>query len=186
MARRDAGSASGAGATKPEILAPERLTERHEFSEFRNGKHPSLDDWLRDRALASEGLSARTYVICAADAPQQVVGYYAITTAMEQRIALPTAKLRRGTPEQVPLLLIARLALDHRFQGMGLGTDLLADALRRCVAASEIAGVRAIVTHAIDDSAAAFYQRHGFVVSPLGEKIMLMPIEMARALFADH
>lgn len=186
MARRDTGRAPGTGATKPWILPPERLTERHEFSEFQNGKHPSLDDWLRDRALASEGLSARTYVICAAAAPQQVVGYYAITTAMEQRIALPTAKLRRGTPEQVPLLLIARLALDHRFHGMGLGTDLLADALRRCLAASEIAGVRAIVTHAIDDGAAAFYQRHGFMVSPLGEKIMLMPIETARALFADH
>jgi GNAT superfamily N-acetyltransferase len=186
MARRDAGGASGAGAAKPRILPPERLTERHDVSEFRNGKHPSLDDWLRDRALASEGLSARSYVICAADAPQHVVGYYAITTAMEQRIALPTAKLRRGMPEQVPLLLIARLALDHRFHGMGLGTDLLADALRRCLAASEIAGVRAIVTHAIDDSAATFYQRHGFVVSPLGEKIMLMPIETARALFADH
>jgi GNAT superfamily N-acetyltransferase len=186
MAQRDVGDASGAGATKPRILPPERLTERHEFSEFRNGKHPSLDDWLRDRALASEGLSARSYVICAADAPQHVVGYYAITTAMEQRIALPTAKLRRGTPEQVPLLLIARLALDHRFHGVGLGSDLLADALKRCLAASEIAGVRAIVTHAIDDSAAAFYQRHGFIVSPLGEKIMLMPIETARALFADH
>ncbi|MDE2392042.1 MAG: GNAT family N-acetyltransferase [Rhodospirillales bacterium] len=169
--------------SKPRVLSPERLTTSHDASSFQNGKHPPLDDWLRDRALASEGLSARTYVVCAADAPKQVAGYYAITTAMEQRLALPSAKLRRGMPEQVPLLLIGRLAVDQRFQGMGLGTDLLADALRRCLSASEIAGVRAIVTHAIDDEAVAFYRRRGFLISPLGEKIMIMPIEAVRALF---
>lgn len=173
------------GLRGPQLLPPERLTGEHDVSEFRNGKHPSLDDWLRDRALASEGLSSRTYVICAAKTPMQVVGYYAITTAMEQRVALPSAKLRRGMPDQVPLLLIGRLALDRKYQGMGLGTDLLADALKRCVSASEIAGVRAVVTHAIDEEAVAFYKRHGFLSSPLGEKVMLLPIETARALFAE-
>jgi GNAT superfamily N-acetyltransferase len=165
------------------VLPPEKRLARHDLSTFRNGKHPSLDDWLRERALASEGLSARTYVICAAAAPNVVVGYYAITTAMAQRVALPTAKLRRGMPEQIPLLLIGRLAIDQSHQGIGLGTDLLSDALRRCLAASEIAGVRAIITHAIDDAAAGFYKRHGFVASPLGETIMLMPIEIARLIF---
>lgn len=173
------------GSQKPRFLPPERLTARHDVSEFQNGSHPSLDDWLRDRALASEGLSARTYVICSAETPSQVIGYYAITTAMEQRLSLPTAKLRRGMPEQIPLLLIGRLAIGKRWQGQGLGTDLLADALKRCLAASEIAGVRAIVVHAIDDGAAAFYRRHGFLASPLGETIMLMPIETVHALFAS-
>jgi GNAT superfamily N-acetyltransferase len=104
---------------------------------------------------------------------------------MEQRAILPNAKLRRGMPEQVPLLLIGRLALDQQFQGLGLGSDLLADALRRCLAASEIAGIRGVVAHAIDDDAVGFYQRHGFVISPLGTRIMLMPIELVRALFED-
>ena len=171
----------GAARVRP----PERLSTRHDFWAFRNGKHPSLDNWLRDRALGSEGLSARSYVICNAVAPARVVGYYTISTAMEQRVPLPSAKLRRGMPEQVPLLLIGRLALDRAFQGMGLGTGLLADALRRCLAAAEIAGVRGIVAHAIDDDAVRFYQRHGFLLSSLGERVMLLPIELARALFED-
>lgn len=162
------------------MLPPERLTARHDLSQFRNGKHPTLDEWLRERALASD--SARTYVVCADDPAACVVGYYAISAATEQRVALPSAKLRRGMPEQVPLLLIGRLAIDVRYPGKGLGTDLLADALRRCLAASDIAGARGVVTHAIDDAAVAFYRRHGFALSPLGERVMLMPIETVRAL----
>ncbi|RVC56388.1 GNAT family N-acetyltransferase, partial [Mesorhizobium sp. M4B.F.Ca.ET.088.02.2.1] len=82
------------------------------------------------------------------------------------------------------LLLSGRLAVDQAFQGLGLGGDLLADALRRCLAVSEIAGVRAVVAHAIDDDAVGFYQRHGFIPSPLGERVMLMPIETVQALFS--
>jgi len=167
------------------VRPPERLTGDHDVGAFRNGRHPSLDDWLRDRALASEGMSARTYVVCDRDTPKRVAGYYAISTAMEERIALPSARLRRGMPEQIPLLLIGRLAVDQAYQGMGLGTDLLADALRRCLAASEIAGVRAVVAHAIDDAAVSFYRRHGFILSPLGERTMLMPIETLRGLFSE-
>jgi GNAT superfamily N-acetyltransferase len=172
-----------AGRPRARVRPPERLNPRHDLAAFDNGRHPSLDAWLRDRALASEGLSARTYVVCATDAPARVVGYYAISTAMEQRVALPSAKLRRGMPEQIPLLLVGRLAIDRAFQGMGLGTELLSDALRRCLSASEIAGARGVVAHAIDDEAIRFYQRHGFVLSPLGERVMLMPIEAIRALF---
>ncbi|TPI35921.1 GNAT family N-acetyltransferase [Mesorhizobium sp. B3-1-9] len=167
------------------VRAPERLNIGHDVSEFHNGKHSSLDDWLRNRALVAEGLSARTYVVCDAGTKNRVVGYYAISTAMEERIALPSAKLRRGMPEQVPLLLIGRLAVDQTFQGMGLGGDLLFDALRRCLAVSDIAGVRAVVAHAIDDAAMGFYQRHGFIASLLGERIMLLPIETAQALFSN-
>lgn len=167
------------------VLPPERLNARHDVSSFQNGKHPSLDDWLQTRALASEGLSARTYVICDARQPDQVVGYYAISTAMEQRGGLPSAKLRRGMPEQVPLLLIGRLALDRRVQGRGLGSELLADALRRCLAAADIAGARGVVAHAIDDDAVRFYRKHGFVHSPIGERVMLLPIESIRALLED-
>ena len=166
------------------VRPPERLNVGHDVSGFRNGKHLSLDDWLRNRALAGEGLSARTYVVCDAGAENRVVGYYAISTAMEERIALPSAKLRRGMPEQVPLLLVGRLAVDRAFQGIGLGGDLLSDALRRCLAVSEIAGVRAVVAHAIDDAAISFYQRHGFILSPLGERVMLMPMETVQALFS--
>jgi GNAT superfamily N-acetyltransferase len=162
---------------------PERLAAVHDVSAFRNGRHPSLDDWLRDRALASEGLSARTYAICAGAKTSSVIGYYALSTAMEQRAALPSAKLRRGMPDQVPLLLIGRLAIDAAWQGRGIGTALLSDALRRCLAAADIIGARGVVAHAIDDNALAFYRRHGFVPSPLGEHVVLMPVETVGVLF---
>lgn len=164
------------------LRAPEPLARRHDVSRFSNGVHASLDQWVRERAGLSEGLSARTYVICTTDEPNRVVGYFSISTALEQRSALPSAKLRRGMPEQVPLLLIGRLAVDAEWRGRGVGSALLADALRRCLAASEIAGARGVVAHAIDEAAVEFYERHGFLRSPLGERVMLMPIETVRSL----
>lgn len=122
-------------------------------------------------------------MICDAAEPARVVGYYAIATAMVRRGSLPSAKLRKGMPEEVPLLLIGRLVLDAAYQGQGIGTDLLSDALRRCLAAAEIAGARAVIAHAIDDVAVRFYQRHGFLLSPLGESRMLMPIETVADMF---
>ncbi len=121
-------------------------------------------------------------MVCIAEQPDRVVGYFSISAAVEQRNALPSAKLRRGLPAQVPLLLIGRLAVDAQWRGRGLGSALLADALRRCLAASEIAGIRGVVAHAIDETAVGFYERHGFTLSPLGERVMLMPIETVRSL----
>ncbi len=169
----------------PGVLAPERLASHHDLAQFSNGRHASLDAWLRDRALASEGLSARTYVVCTAAAPARVIGYYAISTAMAHRRAMPSAKLRRGMPDEIPLLLIGRLAVDVEFQGRGLGTDLLIDALRRCLLAAETAGARGVITHAIDDAAVEFYELHGFVRCPLGERTLLMPIETVRTLVGE-
>lgn len=169
-------------AATPEFRAPEPLGSHHDLSHFGNHRHPSLDEWLRSRARTSEGLSARTYVICPAAEPDRVAGYYCICAAVEERSALPSAKLRRGLPARVPLLLVGRLAVDARWQGRGLGSALLADALRRCLAASEIAGIRGVVAHDIDDAAVAFYARHGFIASPLGDRVMLMPVETVRSL----
>ena len=165
---------------------PERVRADHDLSQFSNGRHPSLDEWLRARALDSEGLSARTYVACPDDAPKRVAGYYAISAAMEERVAMPSARLRRGLPEQVPLLLLGRLAVDAGFRGNGLGAGLLVDALRRCLAASELVGVRGVIAHAIDEDAVRFYLHHEFVRSPLGERVVLMPIEKVMALVGER
>ena len=166
----------------PLISRPEPLGPDHDVEAFRNGRHPGLDDWLRHRARASEGLSARTYVTCRDGGDGRVVGYYALATAAAHRVALPSAKLRRAMPEDVPLILLARLAINFEFQGRGLGRALLADALWRCLNASEVAGIRAVIAHAIDDEAASFYLRHGFILaSDLGERAMLLPVERLRA-----
>ena len=165
----------------PTTLPPEAIRAHHDVEDFSNGRHWSLDHWLKERALASEGLSARTYVVSDPGRPRKVIGYYAMSAAMERRAVLPSAKLRRAMPDEIPLLLIGRLAVDAAFHGRGIGKDLLADALRRCVAASEIVGVRAILVHAIDAEAARFYGQYGFVESPLGSDILLIPIEVVRA-----
>lgn len=175
---------AGVTGTGPELRPPQPLASRHVVSRFVNGTHPSLDQWLRERARSSEGFSARTYVVCPESEPNRVVGYFSISAAVEQRSALPSAKLRRGLPDHVPLLLIGCLAVDAQWQGRGVGSALLVDALRRCSAASEIAGVRGVIAHAIDEAAVGFYERHGFVRCPLGERVMLMPIETVRSLVA--
>jgi GNAT superfamily N-acetyltransferase len=160
----------------PALRPPEPLSRQHDLTSFENGQHDSLDDWLKRRALASEGLSARTYVVCPVDAPGRVVGYFSIATGMAQRAALPSAKLRQGMPDQIPLLLIGRLAVDRTWQGKGLGSALLAEALRKCQAAATIVGARGVIVHAIDNKAAAFYEAHGFARSPLSELVLFMPL----------
>lgn len=163
------------------LRPPEPLRHDHVFDLFANGRHPSLDEWLRIRAAASEGRSARTYVATLAAEPLRVVGYHCIAAAKVERAAMPSARLRQGLPDDVPLLLIGRLAVDKTQQGRGLGSALLVDAVRRCVAASVIVGARAVAAHAIDDEAVAFYRKHGFVEAPTA-RFMVLPIETARAL----
>ena len=91
-------------------------------------------------------------------------------------MAIPSAKLRTGLAEAVHFLLIGRLAVDAAFQGQGLGSALLVDALRRCARAAAIAGACGVIVHANDDEAVHFYQRHGFTAAPpLGVRTMLLP-----------
>ena len=166
----------------PNVLTPELLGSQHQLEALRNGRHPSLDAWLREHAHDSEGLSARTHVICDVEPADVVVGYFSISTAVVHRAALPSAKLRKGMPQEVPLLLLGRLAIDFACQGQGLGAALLSNALGRCAAASTIAGIRGVLVHAIDDEAAQFYRHFGFIGAPaLGERTLLLPIETLRA-----
>lgn len=170
------------GGVSPALLVPEPLDPRHDLSHFANGVHSALDEWLRERARTSEGRSARTYVVCPRNEPDRVVGYFSLSTAQAERQILPSAKLRRGIPDEVPFLLIGRLAVDAGWQGKGVGSALLINALGRALKVADIAGVRGVIAHAIDETAVTFYKGHGFIRSPLGERVMLMPIETVRAL----
>lgn len=167
----------------PDVLPPAPLSQRHDLSVFRNGRQPSLDDWLKTRARLSEGWSARTYIVTPAQEPNCAIGYHCLCTAMIERAQLPSAKLRRDMPDPLPMMLIGRLAIDQNWQKRGLGSALLVDAIRRCVAASQIIGARGIIAHAIDNDAENFYQRHGFLVTPV-ERLMLLPMETAGMLIA--
>lgn len=138
----------------------ERLDTHHDISTFDCG-HDELDEWLRRHALAAQQMdSARTFVLAR---HEMVVGYFSLTMGSVRRADAPP-KLVRGLPAYpVGMVLLARLAVDRREQGKGLGASMLAEALRKAVAAGEAAAARLIVVDAIDEAAARFYERHGFL-----------------------
>lgn len=161
------------------LSAPEPVGPHHDLSTFGCGK-PALDDWLRNRALKAEARSARTYVVCAAEA--QVVGYYSFAAGGVRLEELPKS-LRRNMPPIVPVTILARLAVDRRYHGVGLGKGLLKDGLTRALRASHVIGSAAILVHALDDEAGRFYARYGFVEFPENSRTLFLPIEVvARAL----
>lgn len=151
------------------LKPPEKLREDHDLSLFQCAE-PSLDDWLRRRALQNEESGAcRTYVVCIG---LRVVAYYALAVGAVAHAGAP-GRVRRNMPDPVPVMIIGRLAVDREFHGNGLGQGLLRDAVLRTLQAAEIAGIRAILVHAISSEAQRFYERHGFVRSPI-DPMMLM------------
>ncbi|CAN7610097.1 GNAT family N-acetyltransferase [Bosea sp. LjRoot9] len=160
------------------LSPPSPITSHHDLSQFACG-HDALDDWLKARAVKSEGQTSRTYV-CAER--NLVVGYYCISSA-SVRLAAAPGKLRRNSPDPVPMIVLGRLAVCKSHERRGIGAGLLKDALLRAIQASKIIGVRGVLVHAVDDNAAAFYKRFDFIEFPAESRTMFMPIETAiRAL----
>lgn len=157
--------------------APVPLSAHHDTSNFDCGVE-QLTIWLRRRAMANQLSGAsRTYVVCRGT---EVVGYYALATGSVERRSVPSP-VARQMPEQIPVILLARLALDTSLHGQGFGADLLQDAVGRCLQIADIAGVRAMLVHAIDDKAASFYRRHGFKPCPVSDLTMIATIKELRA-----
>ena len=155
------------------LSAPQPLTVRHIIDEFDCGE-PSLNDWLQRRALPNQLAGAtRTFVVEAAEG--RVVGYYALAAGAVSRSAAAGA-VRRNMPDPVPVLVLARLAVERGMQGRHLGAALLQDAVKRAVSVSQNAGVRALLTHALDERAKAFYLHHGFGESPLHPLTLMLPL----------
>ena len=158
-------------------------TRRHTTDDFDSGK-PNLDRWLRAYASQSQRRDvARTYV--ATDSKLKVVGYYTLVAAeVEHGAALASVRAGVSRHFPIPVCVIARLAVDRSYQGRGLGRDLLRDALRRVLAASDQIGIRAVVVHAIDEEAVGFYRRHGFESSTAEGLTLMVPIAAVRARFS--
>jgi GNAT superfamily N-acetyltransferase len=159
------------------IGPPEKLSASHNLSGFDSGE-PLLDDWLRRRAGQNEVSGAsRTYVVCVGN---RVIGYYTLAAGAVAHADAP-GRIRRNMPEPVPVMVLGRLAVDQAFHGQGVGTGLLRDAVLRIVLAAEIVGIRAILVHAISDTAKAFYEKYGFVSSPVDQlTVMITVAEAAR------
>ncbi len=134
----------------------------------------SLNEWLIRRALKNDcSGGSRTYVVCDGN---KVVGYYAIAAGSIAHREAP-GRIKKNMPDPIPAVILGRLAVDHRYQGVGIGQGLLRDALARAINVSEQIGARVLIVHALNKKAEAFYLRHGFVISLLAPGTLLLPLK---------
>ena len=144
------------------ISGPEPLTRTHRLDDFSCGK-PSLDRWLKTRALSNQEKSF-TAVMVVHEA-QRVIGYYGLAPTAVVPSRLPRSIRTGQPPDPVPCLLLGQLATDLNWISKGIGTGLLKHALERCVTAAGLIGGRALLVNAVDTEAAAFWARRGFIPS---------------------
>jgi GNAT superfamily N-acetyltransferase len=144
------------------ISAPEPLSEAHDLTSFSCGK-PSLDTWLRTRALSNQK-KGFTAVMVVHDAGK-VVGFYGLAPTAVVPASLPRAIRTGQSPDPLPCLLLGQLATDLELRGKGIGTGLLKHALQRSVEGATLIGGRALIVNAVDDEAAEFWRRRGFLSS---------------------
>ncbi len=165
-----------------EISAPEPLRPVHDLAPFNSGSSV-LDGWLRRRALLNQDRGAsRTYVIRCGT---RVIGYYALAAGAVAQ-AEATGRTRRNMPDPVPVMVLGRLAIDADYHGRGLGRALLRDAILRTLQAADIAGIRAMLVHAISDDAKRFYERCGFQPSPVDPMTLMITLRDAHQILVTE
>ncbi|WP_233259389.1 GNAT family N-acetyltransferase [Ramlibacter sp. WS9] len=145
---------------------------------------PSLNEWLaRHARQASASGSARAFaVVDDANDARTVAGYYSLAVGQVDSLEVPE-RVRKGMGQYpIPVVLLARLAVDQRYHGQGVGQGLLRDAITRALTISEQAGVRAMMTHPLDAEAISFYLKFGFIPSPAGEGMLLLLLKDAQRL----
>ena len=159
------------------MRAPEPLSSKSPLAGFDCGK-PSLNEWLQKHALQAQASgSARTFVVLD---DTSVLGYYSLVVGQVEPMNA-TERIRKGMGQYpIPVMLLARLAVNITAQGQGIGMRLLQDAIRRTLNVAEQADIRAMLTHPIDDDAARFYKRFGFEASPLGQGQLLLLLKDAK------
>ena len=161
------------------LSAVEKLSPDHELSAFSCGT-PALDTWLKRFARQNQAAGAsRTYVVHRAN---RVVGYYALAAGSVERQEAPDRVSRGLARHPLPVVIVARLAVDQTEQGSGLGRALLKDALLRIANAADVIGVRAVLVHAKDENARGFYERFDFEPSPIDPlQLFLLVKDLKRA-----
>jgi GNAT superfamily N-acetyltransferase len=165
------------------LRPPEPIDSVHDLADFQSSE-PTLDDWLRRRALRNEaGGGSRTYVICAGHS-NQVVAYYCLAAGAVAHAGAST-RVRKNMPDPIPAVVVGRLAVDQRFQGRGLGRALLRDAILRTIQAAKIAGIRALLVHAMSDDARKFYEQAGFRSTPIEPMTLMITVAEAEKFVAQ-
>lgn len=160
------------------LSAPQPLTTTHLLNDFECGEHV-LDDWLKRRALNNQLSGAsRTFVVV--DEDSRVRGFYAMAAgAVSHQLA--TSAVRRNMPDPVPVMVLGRLAVDRRAQGIKLGAAMLQDAVNRAITVSLNTGVRALLVHALHERAKQFYEHYGFQKSPQHPMTLMLRLNTVKA-----
>jgi GNAT superfamily N-acetyltransferase len=145
-------------------LSPvEKIPFDHDIESFDCG-YPELNRFLQRYAIVNQKVgTVQTYVACRGS---RVVGYYSLAAGSMAHRDVPERVGQYLARHRVPLMILARLAVDVHEQGTGLGAALLKDAMLRTVHAAEILGIRAIFVHAKDENAKSFYERSNYKSSP--------------------
>lgn len=163
------------------LFSPVQISIDHELDSFDSGE-PSLDDWLKKRALKNQASGAsRCFVLCEG---KQVIGYYSLSAGAISHEAAPKS-MRRNMPDPLPVLLLGRLAIHKNYHNKGLGSALLRDAMLRAVSVAYEAGVFAILVHSLSDEAKKFYLSRGFVESPLQPMTLMLTLETVRMILSE-
>ncbi|HEY9741214.1 MAG TPA: GNAT family N-acetyltransferase [Coleofasciculaceae cyanobacterium] len=156
---------------------PQPINPDHLLEDFDSGD-ADLNDWLRRRAIRNEDSGAsRTYVVTVG---QKVIAYYCLATGSVFASIAP-GRVRRNMPDPIPVMVIGRLAVDRNWHSQGIGRGLVRDAVLRTVQAAQIAGIRAILVHAISEEAKKFYEKCGFISSPVAPMTLLVTVADAKA-----
>lgn len=164
------------------LSAVEPLDARHDATVFDSGKE-ELDDWLGRFAVSSHRAgSARVYVV---HRNKRIVGYYALAAASVEPGDVSTRVAKGLARNPIPVILLARLAVNRDEQGQGLGAALLRDALLRALSAADQIGARAVLVHAKDDEARAFYEHFDFEASPSDPLHLLILMKDLRRLLGQ-
>ena len=160
------------------LLVPQPLSGVHLLNDFECGEH-TLDDWLKRRAMSNQLSGAsRTFVVV--DKENRVYGYYAMAAgAVSHQLA--TSAVRRNMPDPVPVMVLGRLAVDRRAQGIKLGAAMLRDAVNRAIVVSQNTGVRALLVHAINNRAKQFYEHYGFQESPQHSMTLMLRLNNVKS-----
>jgi GNAT superfamily N-acetyltransferase len=162
------------------LLPPEPIADYHQIGDFSSGE-PSLDDWLRRRARANQASGAsRTYVACE---NHHVIAYYALASGTVT-VEASAGRFRRNMPNPIPVAVLARLAVDLKWHGQGIGRALFRDAAFRVAYAADAIGIRGILVHAISEQAKLFYLALGFDPSPIEPMTLMVTLADVRALLS--
>ncbi|MFA5702607.1 MAG: GNAT family N-acetyltransferase [Advenella sp.] len=160
------------------ISKPEKLSQAHNAGQFCSGEK-SLDDWIRQKAYKNQiNGGSRTFVAC--DENKNILAYYALATGVLD-CELSTGKFRRNMPNPIPVVILARLAVDGSMQGKGIGRALVRDAGLRVIQAADLIGIRGIVVQALTDEAKNFYEKVGFTPSPIEPMTLLITLADLKA-----